>query len=267
MVISNNISVAVLLLVCSSGFCWGLIEGQTVAMIIGGTNDTGPGEPNIADVELFGCPGSGPNQLEPLPRPIMLAGSFYYPPSEGLILCGGDWGEEGSRSVTNECYTYFFPEGQWELGRYSLVQERQSFVYALAKDLDKPESDVETIVVFGSEDPTEILDLDSYTFREYRGLPRASSWTSQGCLVQIGHTMYSIRESVYAIDLTAPTPDNDFIEDVVGEVPAGLVSPGKCVAMDIQGQPGSLFQYSLLMGAQRYKASRQFSFSQYSTMA
>ena len=63
-----------------------------------------------------------------------------------------------------------------------------------------------------------------------------SSWTGEGCTVQLGSTVYRVRSEVDSLDLEQE--GEVWVEETQGDVPSGFSFPGKCVEMELNGVAG-----------------------------
>ena len=112
----------------------------------------------------------------------------------------------------------------------TLNRTRRSHLIVEVPNLDSPDNAVAPFIL-GNKAMTEILDVDTDTWEDYRELPDPS-WSSTGCVVAYAGKIYRILNDVQVLD------PSDFTITNYGDVPEPFGLPGKCASLEIDGGPG-----------------------------
>ncbi len=86
-------------------------------------------------------------------------------------------------------------------------------------------------IVLGNGEETERYNPDSGEWEEYTELEE-NDWTSFYCLVQVGDSVWQMRDNIFELDL------NSWGLTPYGDVPEQLRNSGHCSYLEIDGQPG-----------------------------
>ena len=92
-------------------------------------------------------------------------------------------------------------------------------------------------MVLGYLDGTEILREGSWEpYLDFSD--DGDTWLASGCVLQHGEMIYSILDSVWALD----TSDPNFEAVEVAEVASQFRAPGRCAILEVNGEAGEHFK-------------------------
>ncbi len=137
-------------------------------------------------------------------------------------------------STSRTCYEYDPSSGIWAKQPSELNHVKWAHFMGL---IDYDESR-RVPIVLGYGDETEIFNPDTQTWDNYTTLEE-DNWTSTYCLIQVGDSVWQMRTGIYELDL------NEWEITSYGSPPDQLQNAGHCSYLEIDGQPGKVFDIYL----------------------
>ncbi len=130
-------------------------------------------------------------------------------------------------NVARACYEFKPSHGIWSNQTSELIDIKWAHYMGLI-DFD---STRRVPIALGYGDETNIYNPDTEAWEEYNDL-EDPSWTSMYCLIQVGDSVWHIRNGIYELEL------NSWQYTDYGSVPSELTNAGSCSYQEIDEQPG-----------------------------